>query len=202
LGFPLLRPRIRCSILAGGFGLFIQLYLEETFDTVTRLKTFLNESTLQPIHGSIPQWHGFLAQVKSILGNFNNRISFVALLMAKAYLVRKLALAPFDATSKAQGAPGLDIEERTLKGERVIGEIKTTEPYLMHDFGAQQLSMFKKDFDKLNAESAAYKFFFVSDSRSFELMKRKYAKRIPGVTFVSLLTNEECIATASSAASM
>jgi len=177
------------------------LYLEETFDTITKLRKFLNESTFQPVDAPIPEWYGFLGKIKSILGNFNNRMSFLALLMAKAYLGRKLALAPFDATTKPQGTPGLDIDERTLTGERVIGEIKTTEPYLIHDFGAQQLTMFKKDFDKLNAESAAYKFFFVTDSRSFELMKRKHAKKIPGVTVVSLLTNEEYVVSASSASS-
>jgi hypothetical protein len=92
--------------------------------------------------------------MKAIVGNASNDMSFIAALMAKDYLYSTLPMVDYDAGLKPQGAPGLDIDERTSDGRRVVGEIKTTTPYNGPDLGAQQKAMFAKDFDKLNAASA------------------------------------------------
>ncbi len=117
-------------------------------------------------------------------------MSFIAALMAKEYLCSAFPMADFDIGTKAQGAPGLDIDERTIEGHRVIGEIKTTTPYAGSDLGAQQRAMFEKDFAKLNKEDAPHKFFFVTDRATFQVVKRKYHTRIPGVTVVLLPLGE------------
>src|SRR5271166_4986649 len=93
---------------------------------------------------------------------------------------------PFDVGLKPQGAPGLDIDEQTIDGRRVVAEIKTTTPYSLTDLGSQQRASFVGDFKKLNAAAADLKFFFVTDRSSFELMRMKYARQIPGVRIVLL----------------
>jgi hypothetical protein len=78
----------------------------------------------------------------------------------------------------------------TIDGKRVIGEIKTTTPYKGNELGAQQQATFVKDFKKLLAPSAEFKFFFVTDPAAYEVMERKYKPQIPGVEVV-LLTNSQ-----------
>ncbi|PYV39175.1 MAG: hypothetical protein DMG06_23910 [Acidobacteria bacterium] len=86
--------------------------------------------------------------------------------------------------------PSPDIHIRTGKDE-VILEIKTTWPYGVNDFGAAQKREFQKDFDKLNASTADYRFLFVTEERTFNLLRAKYASKIPGVQIVDLMNGNE-----------
>lgn len=90
-------------------------------------------------------WFNFLKITKSILGNFNNDVSFLATLLAKIYLVTKHPGVEFDAAFRSQSAPGLDIDIWLPEGRQVIGEVKTVEPYGENDFGAQQRNSFVRD---------------------------------------------------------
>ena len=139
-------------------------------------------------------WFEYHVSIKRILGNHSNDMSLIACLLAKEYLSSKLPMEPFDAAENRQGAAGLDIDESTTDGQRVIGEIKTTIPYQKNDLGAAQKRTFGKDFDKLNRHTATHKFFFVTNERTFGLMRDKYAGQISGVTIVCLLTGETFIA--------
>lgn len=150
-----------------------------------RLRELLVRST--PTFSDDPSaWYNYLAAVKTVLGNLNNDLSFVATLMAKRYLAEHHAVSTFDAAAKAQGAPGLDIDLVTTDGQRIVGEIKTIEPYLPRDFGANQKKTFRDDFAKLNGARATVKYLFVTEARSFELLRGKYAHEIPGVQVVLL----------------
>ena len=154
------------------------------------MREFLNKNTLveppQPI-----EWHSFLSTLRKIQGNLSNDGSFIATLLAKQYLRSKFGI-EFDAAEKPQGAPGIDIDIETAEGHRIVAEIKTTVPYQVSDFGAQQAASFKKDFAKLAASEAKHKFLFVTDSRAFSaLQKDKYTKLMSGVRIVHLATGEE-----------
>lgn len=158
---------------------------------IKRLQDFLS-TTPRPSPGADAlEWHRYLAAMKAIVGNASNDGSLVACLMAKDYLCRQLPMRPFDVALKAQGAKGLDIDERTLDGERVIGEIKTTVPHLGHDLGGAQKSAFAKDFKKLLSTRATHKFFFITDPATFVVLHDRYAKTLPGVRIVLLTTGEE-----------
>ena len=52
------------------------------------------------------------------------------------------------------------IDVQTQKGQRIIGEIKTTVPYsgARNDLGAQQKQALMTDFSKLNKATADYKY--------------------------------------------
>jgi hypothetical protein len=160
---------------------------------VAAVAQFLKENPLPPDPTAEALYH-YLARLKEIQGNTDNGVSLVACLMAKQYLNRHLPMVPFDAAVKPQGASGLDIDERTVAGERVVGEVKTTTPYGATDLGAAQRASFEKDFAKLNAAPAAHRFFFVTDSRTFDLMRRRYAARIPGVRVVLLPGGDSFVA--------
>lgn len=165
-------------------------YLRSLRHRLESLKRHLDAREMPDSEAPARDWCNYLSVMKEIVGNVNNDLSFVAALMAKDYLYRTLRMKPFDVAAKAQGAPGLDIDEMTLDNKRVIGEIKTTTPYLGHDLGSAQRTSFQKDFAKLNATTAEYKFLSVLDEQTFRLMTQKYATQLPGVTIV-LLTTEE-----------
>lgn len=165
-------------------------YCSEIADRVSQMREFLNKNVLveppQPI-----EWHSFLSRLRKIQGNLSNYGSFIATLLAKQYLFSKFGVG-FDAAEKPQGASGIDIDIETSEGHRIVSEIKTTVPYQVTDFGANQANAFKKDFAKLAASEARYKYLFVTDSAAFSaLQKDKYTKLMPGVRIVHLLTGEE-----------
>lgn len=79
----------------------------------------------------------------------------------------------------------------TNDGYRIVAEIKTTVPYQVSDFGAQQAASFKKDFVKLVTSEAKHKFLFVTDAGTFlVLQKDKYTKLMPSVLVVHLSTGQ------------
>ena len=133
----------------------------------------------------------YLSGIRLVLGNLSNSVSFAANLLAKQYLAERFDIGEFDAAAKPQGAPGPDIQIRTGGGEVILGELKTTLPYGVSDFGAAQKREFQKDFDKLNASNADFRFLFVTEERTFNLLKNKYASKIPGVRIVDLMNGNE-----------
>jgi hypothetical protein len=165
-------------------------YCSEIADRVSRMREFLNKNVLvEPPQPT--EWHSFLSSLRKIQGNLSNDGSFIATLLAKQYLCSRFGI-EFDASEKPQGAPGIDIDVVTAEGHRIIAEIKTTVPYQVSDFGAQQAASFKKDFAKLAASEAKHKFLFVTDLGAFSaLQKIKYTKLMPGVLIVHLATGHE-----------
>ena len=154
------------------------------------MRKFLNDNALIEPPDPVA-WHSFLSALRKIQGNLSNDGSFIATLLAKQYLQSKFGV-DFDAAEKPRGAPGIDIDIKTSDGLRIVAEIKTTVPYQVSDFGAQQAASFKKDFVKLAASEADYKFLFVTDSAAYAaLQKDKYTKLVPGVRIVHLGTGRE-----------
>ena len=165
--------------------------LQRTATRLDHLRAFLHDQRPPSVGTSPQEWFAYLAEFKAILGNFSNDLSLVSCLMAKDYLTDRLQLPPFDVAEKAQGASGLDIDERTTTGERVIGEIKTTTPYQKIRFGAAQITALRKDFAKLQANDAAHKYMFVTDVTAFDALKRGFGAELQGVTIVCLSSGDE-----------
>lgn len=163
-----------------------QDYLVKISKKLKEAQNFLNSNILN--EGSIDSkyWYKHIVGLKRIMGNLNNDVSFVACLMVKEFLTQRHQFSSFDIAAKSQSAPGLDIDERTDGGERVIAEIKTTIPYGQTDLGAQQKNMFFKDFEKLAINDATHKYFFVTERESFEIVKKHYLNDLKGVTVVLL----------------
>ena len=167
-----------------------QAYLDGLATRLDRLRTLLVSSQHPGASSGADTWLAFLAEMKAIQGNTSNDLSFVATVLARDYLVATVGLCPFDAAAKAQGASGLDIDARTVDGQRVVAEIKTTTPYKPDDLGAQQRVAFTKDFAKLAAAEATHKFLFVTDERTFAVLRRKYRSLLLGVAVVLLPAGE------------
>ena len=98
--------------------------LQEIHNRLNRVKSFLTENTF-PDYENVFVWFDYLNNIKSIQGNFNNDISFLATLLAKQYLEKTYSLQKFNAADKPQGSPGLDIDVRLPDGRRLVAEIKT-----------------------------------------------------------------------------
>lgn len=161
-------------------------YLQRAQLRLAELRCYLNDVRLTEA-SEVWEWFTALARIKDIQGNFNNDVSFVACLLAKQYLEMHFGVT-FDAAAKPQGAAGLDIDVLTPTGERLVAEIKTIVPYkrARNDLGAAQKKSFRADFTKLNNAQAKHKILFVTDITTFEVIKLRYAKEIPGVKIVLL----------------
>jgi len=164
-------------------------YCAAIADRIRRLRKHLADADLcDPPDAR--RWYKFLAALKAIQGNTNNDLSFIATLLAKAWLIERFSIPKLDAAGKPQGAGGLDIDVKTADEKRIIAEIKNTVPYGSGDFGAAQKREFQKDFAKLNGAVAYRKFLFITDRRAFGLLRGKYAHEIPGVEVVLLEADE------------
>jgi hypothetical protein len=166
--------------------------LDEIQRTLQDLTDFLTTHQFRADEATPLELYQFLSRMKAIQGNASIAMSLLGCVLARDYLYRTLEMQPFDAAGKAQGAKGLDIDERTVDGRRVIGELKTTSPENGTDLGGNQKTKFREDFKKLNTTQADLKFFFVTEPDTFAVVKQKYAVEIPGVRIVCLTTGEEC----------
>ncbi|SKC90511.1 hypothetical protein [Maledivibacter halophilus] len=161
-----------------------QNHLRTISEKMDSLKSYLISKN-EDYKFSICQWYIYISQFKRIMGNLNNDVSFIACILAKQFLTAFHRISSdFDVADKPQGASGLDIDIKTVDGKRIIAEIKTTIPYKPNDLGAQQKKMFKKDFQKLNKESADHKYFFVTEEKTFQIVKNKYLEELKGISVV------------------
>jgi hypothetical protein len=171
-----------------------QAYIDGIARRISSMRAFLVERPV-PAPEDASGWYRYLASLKEIQGNAKNDVSFVATLMAKMYLLTHFDIRSFDAAEKAQGAPGLDIEVLLADGRRLIAEIKTTIPFKTNDLGAQQKATFYKDFKKLATSKADVKFFFLTERRTFDLMRTaKYRSKLVGVTVILLPEGDKVVA--------
>src|SRR3954470_19948246 len=157
----------------------------ELGERIARLKQLLEATPPGSLDDPL-LWYRFLSVIKFTQGNFSNDVSFVACLLVKRFLAARHPGVVFDATAKAQGAAGLDVDLNTPEGKRIIAEIKTTDPYKLEDFGGQQKTKFRDDFAKLNKNVADFKYLFVTEQRTYEILLKRYASEIPGVRIVLL----------------
>ena len=165
-------------------------YCRDIFNRVSRIREFLSCNEL-PDPPDPAEWHRFIAALRLIQGNLSNDGSFVATLLAKDFLATRHKVS-FDAAEKPQGAPGIDISVTAPDSSRIVAEIKTTVPYAGSDFGAQQAASFKKDFAKLVASDADYKYLLVTDPNAYAVLKKpKYTRQMPGVVIVHLETGDQ-----------
>lgn len=123
---------------------------------------------------------------RRMIGNIDNYMSFQGCLLVKEFLERQHNFEGLNIGLKPQGAAGLDFDERTVDGKRVIGELKTTYPYLSNDLGANHKGTFLHDFEKLNQNEADMKYFFVTEERAFTIVKLKYSQYLQNIILVLL----------------
>ena len=161
-----------------------QARFRETISRVEEIREFICGRS--PANSDVASWFAYLSVIKALQGNANNDLSFLACLLAKKYLVERHGELSFDAAAKAQGASGLDIDVRTTTGQRIIGEVKTVEPYQLKDFGAQEKASFQADFAKLRSAAATFKYLFVTSKRAHEVLTRKHRNDLTGITLVLL----------------
>jgi len=154
--------------------------LDEINKKIRRLRTFLAKEDLQIEDGKVRDALTKLLELKEIIGNIDMDIHFLTSYMANSFLKKKHGLT-ID-LSKAVGSSGLDIDL-----EEIVGEIKTTIPYHENDFGAQQKDSIRKDLERLEENKKKHKYFFVIDSKTESILKRKYSEHYPSVEIVNLL---------------
>jgi hypothetical protein len=59
-------------------------------------------------------------------------------------------------------------------------------PHQENDFGAAQKTSFRNDFKKLNETKADYKYLFVTEEKSFEILKNKYISELKNIKIILL----------------
>jgi hypothetical protein len=159
--------------------------LDDVLQIISNLKNYLNENKPDQTN-KIEDIYKYIVGIKNIQGNFSNSISFISCLLAKKYLLNHHKIKNMDVALKPQSANGLDIDEITDDSKKVVAEIKTIYPYGDNDFGAAQKASFRKDFDKLNNAKADYKYLFVTEEKTYEILNRKYTNELKNVKIVLL----------------
>lgn len=145
------------------------LFCKSILQKQNDLHKFIGHNEIDEANFDPAAWFHFLIGIKDVLGNINNDVAFMATLLIKQYLNDRFSIIDFDAGSKAQGAPGIDIEAKTPSGKTIIGELKTTRPY-QPGFGAAQRTSILKDMTRLETTAADFKFMFVTDSDAFAIL--------------------------------
>ena len=165
-------------------------YINRLLRTLGKLHTAIGKP-FPVIEAPPAKWFVYLQRIKESQGNLNNYLSFIACLMAKEYLHRRHGIDNWDVAEKPQGAPGLDIDLKTITGKRIIGEIKTTKPYEEDNFGAAQWTSFENDFRKLRRRRSDVKYLFVTHPLTYKYLKRdsQYV-RVSGLKVVLLPTGK------------
>lgn len=123
---------------------------------------------------------------RRIIGNIDNDLSFLGCLLIKEFLIQRHSCFGLNVALKPQGSPGLDVDEMTTDEKRIIGELKTTYPYKENDLGANQKANFIKDFEKLQQNGADYKYFFLTETKTFDIVRSKYSHHLKGIHLVLL----------------
>lgn len=172
-------------------------YIEKLSNKLIEAKTFINNTDVDGFSKvDIIEQFELLKGLRRILGNIDNDMSFLGCLLIKAFLQSRHDFPELNMALKAQGSPGLDIDEMTADGKRVIGELKTTYPYKENDLGAKQKNSFLKDFEKLQRNDAEYKYFFLTERQTFDIVCAKYLNHLQGVHIVLLpdaIEDSKCI---------
>ncbi|MFD1173929.1 hypothetical protein [Oceanobacillus picturae] len=174
-------------------------YIEKLSIKMDEVRGFLTDDMPSDFpNESLINQYKTLKGFRRIIGNIDNDLSFIGCLLIKEFLKQRHLFLSLNMALKPQGSPGLDFDERTSDGERIIGELKTTYPYKESDLGANQKSNFIKDFEKLQLNVADYKYFFVTEFKTFNIVRSKYSQYLTGISLVLLpdgLSNEEFIIT-------
>ncbi|MBD8034599.1 DUF7662 domain-containing protein [Solibacillus merdavium] len=158
-------------------------YIEKISNKLIEAQAYLNNADVDGFSKlEVIEQFELLKGLRRILGNIDNDMSFLGCLLIKEFLQSRHGLSDLKMALK----PGLDIDELTADGKRVIGELKTTYPYLENDFGSQQKSSFLNDFEKLQRNDAQFKYFFVTEPRTYEIVCAKYLTYLEGVKVVLL----------------
>ncbi|KIL53443.1 hypothetical protein KP77_04190 [Jeotgalibacillus alimentarius] len=162
-------------------------YIESLSKKLDKVRNFFTEDMPSNfVNENLVKQHEVIKSFRRIIGNIDNDMSFLGCLLIKEFLNQRHSFSALNMALKPQGSPGLDVDENTSDGKRIIGELKTTFPYNENDLGSNQKSNFIKDFEKLKHNEADYKYFFVTEPKTFDIVQNKYHQYLKGVNLVLL----------------
>jgi hypothetical protein len=145
-----------------------------------RLRTFVLNEDLLIKDGDVETALRKLLKLKECIGNYYIDIHFLSKCLAYSFLKEKHGVI-IDLTTP-EGSAGLDI-----KLDEIVGEIKTTKPYLKNDFGADQKEKILGNLERLEELDKTHKYLFVIYDETERILKQKYSKHYPSVKIVNLI---------------
>lgn len=119
--------------------------------------------------------------VKDFLGNIGAEINFLTLQKAKVILEKEYKHPVPEVLIKDVNSQGFKIDYRLNNGKRIIAEAKTTTP-IGQNFGAQQKKEIQKVLDKLKTANADYKYLFVTNVNTANILHIQYSMDLVGIT--------------------
>ncbi len=131
-------------------------------------------------------WFDIYEKIKDIVGNYHTDLSFLSCQLAKSFLMARHNIPDYEITIQSQTKSGLDIDIVSYEGERIIAEIKNTCAVKSNDLGAQQKISFYSDWEKLNKSKAHFKYFFLTDNKTYQVVQSKYKKQCLGFCVILL----------------
>lgn len=153
---------------------------------INNLKMYLDNNIFHCSSDNLKNWYNYLNEIKNIIGNFNDTLSFISCLMTKEYLLKEHSIRDFDVALKSQSAPRLDIDIYTINGKRIIAEIKTIKSISDTDLGSQQKTSIFNDIKKLKNTDSDYKYLFLTEINTYNIIRNKYKSEIIDIELVLL----------------
>lgn len=170
-----------------------KMVIDDIISRTSKLREYIGQTAAD--NSSVPnQLYRYLTTIKSIQGNLNRDVSFAANLMAKEYLERNYDVIDYDAAIKKQCAPGKDIDIVLPDGCRLVAEIKTTYPCSGNEFGANQITKLIEDLKKLRKTDADIRLLFLTERKSYELIRKStLLSRFSEISIVLLPEGERIV---------
>jgi hypothetical protein len=160
--------------------------LNNISNIINLLKNNLLNNKFDNNNLNLEYWYNYLNNIKDIIGNFNEKLSFISCLLAKKYLMEIYKIENFDVALKSQSATGLDIDINTIDGKRIIAEIKTTNALNENNLGAKQKESICEDLNKLKNKVADYKYLFLTEVNTYNIVKRNYEEKYKDIKIIIL----------------
>ncbi|SEP84808.1 hypothetical protein SAMN04487977_101601 [Treponema bryantii] len=156
----------------------------EDFNQITlrinNVKQYLNECNTSYQSSDIEDLLKDYVTIKDLLGNLNAGVNFLILQKAKIFLEKEFKHPVPDVLLKNVTSQGFKIDYRLDNGKRIIAEAKTTTP-TGRDFGAKQRDEIVKVLNKLKSVYADYKYLFVTNVDTANILHIQYSMDLVGI---------------------
>lgn len=158
-----------------------QADFNEISNRINKVKDYLNDRNTSYSISELGNMIEDFISVKDTLGNLGSVINFLTLQKAKIFLEKKFNQRVPDVLLKDVNTPGIKIDFILNNGKRIIAEAKTTTP-TSKTFGSHQKDEITKVLNKLKSIDADYKYLFVTNTETANILHIQYSMDLVGIT--------------------
>lgn len=167
-------------------------YLNKFIKNISSLKIELEKAIKDNSDEALINTIKMFKDFTNKIGNVNNQIHSSAVDLALRYLCRIYKIRDIEKQVKSVNriaGRGFDLEIIDNNENLIIGEVKTTSPLYIQDFGANQKKEIIKDLERINKFDTINqnKYFFVISSKAKKILINKYSPLTNKINLINIL---------------